>query len=54
MYTRSVYLKLPFLGAVFVGLRVQTRSGPALSWAKERGEWLLWVGRFDVEGGSGT
>ncbi|QEX16848.1 hypothetical protein FRZ44_21430 [Hypericibacter terrae] len=48
MFTRSVYLKLPFLGALFVGHRGQRRPSPFLSWARERGEWLLWAGRWDV------
>ncbi|QEX18043.1 hypothetical protein FRZ44_33470 [Hypericibacter terrae] len=48
MFKRSVYLKLPFLGAVFVGQRAQPRSGPFLSREWERGEWLLWAGRLGV------
>ncbi|WP_151118750.1 hypothetical protein [Hypericibacter adhaerens] len=48
MFTRSVYLKLPFLGAVFIGQRSERRTGPFLSREWERGELLLWIGRFDV------
>lgn len=48
MFARSVYLKLPFLGAVFIGQREEPRPVPFLSREWERGELLLWVGRFDV------
>jgi hypothetical protein len=48
MFIRSTYLKLPFLGAVFIGQRSERRTGPFLSREWERGELLLWAGRFDV------